>query len=249
MNVVAGTHSSAPVVSLAIWLDGKKVYSTGQALLNTSITVAPGPHQLAVQGANGARQGFTQTLSISSVGTGCQPLSTVPSENICAPTSGASGSSPIAVQSTAHMANPISYSQIWLDGIFRYQVVSASINTNVSASTGTHRLTVQTMDTGGVLAKQTIYVTVAGGQPGCTQSTADPSVTICAPTNNATVTSPVTITGSTHDSAATVVNMFVWVDGVKQWIGSGNSVNTAISMVRGMRRITVQAKDSSGRYF
>jgi Calcineurin-like phosphoesterase/Bacterial Ig domain len=250
LNVIAGTHSSAPVVSLAIWLDGKRVFNTGQGLLNTPITVAPGPHQLAVQGANGARQVFTQTLSITSVGTGCQPLSTVPSENICAPTSGASGSSPIAVQSAAHMANPVKYSQIWLDGAFRYQVASPFINTSITAATGTHRLTVQTMDTSGVLAKQTIYVTVANSQPGgCTQNTADPSVTICVPANNATLTSPVTITASARDSAATVVNMFVWVDGVKQWIGSGSSVNTALPMVSGTRRVTVQAKNSIGRYF
>jgi hypothetical protein len=249
LNIIAGTHSSAPVVSLAIWLDGKKVFNTGQAFLNTSITVAPGPHQLAVQGTNGARQVFTQTLSITSVGTGCQPLSTVPSENICTPTSGASLSSPIAVQSAAHMANPINYSQIWLDGVFRYQVARAFINTSVSTSTGPHRLTVQTMDISGVIAKQTIYVTVAGGQAGCTQNTADPSVTICSPSNNASVTSPVTITGSTRDSAATVVNMFVWVDGAKKWTVSGSSVNTSLPMAPGNRRVTVQAKDSSGRYF
>ena len=105
------------------------------------------------------------------------------------------------------------------------------------------------MDTSGVLAKQTIYVTVVGSQPGCTQNTADPSVTICLPVNNATVTSPVTITALTRDTAATVVNMFVWVDGIKQWIGSGSSVNTALPMASGTRRVTVQAKDSAGRYF
>lgn len=249
LNVVAGTHSSAPVISLAIWLDGKKLFNTGQALLNTAITVAPGVHRLAVQGMNGAKQVFTQTISIAASATGCQPMSTVPSENICRPLSGGSLSSPIPVQSAAHMANPIKYSQIWLDGLFRYQVASAVINTSVSASPGTHRLTVQTMDTSGVLAKQTIYVTVVGSQPGCTQNTADPSVTICLPVNNATVTSPVTITALTRDTAATVVNMFVWVDGIKQWIGSGSSVNTALPMASGTRRVTVQAKDSAGRYF
>lgn len=249
LNVVAGTRSSAPIVSLAIWLDGKKMFSTGQALLNTSITVAPGAHQLAVQGMNGAKQVFTQTISITATGTGCQPMSTVPSENICTPTSGASLSSPIAVQSAAHMSNPVRYSQVWIDGVFRYQVASAFINTSIAAATGTRRLTVQTMDTSGVLAKQTIYVTVAGGPPSCTQNTADPSVTICVPANNATVTSPVAITASARDGSAAVVNMFVWVDGIKQWIGSGSSINTALPMAKGTRRVTVQAKDSNGRYF
>ena len=107
----------------------------------------------------------------------------------------------------------------------------------------------QIMDTSGVLAKQTIYFTVKANPPTCTLSTADPSVTICSPANNATATSPVTITASTRNSTATVVNMFIWVDGVKQWTGSGSTVNTALPMAKGMRRMTVQARDSSGRYF
>src|SRR5581483_4755647 len=101
-------------------------------------------------GMNGAKQVFTQTISITAGATGCQPLSTVPSENICTPTSGASLSSPITVQSAAHMASPVNYSQIWIDGLFRYQVASAFINTGITTTVGTHRVTVQTMDTGGV---------------------------------------------------------------------------------------------------
>jgi len=247
LNVVAGTRSSAPLVSLAIWLDGKKAFNTGQALLNTSITASPGLHQLAVQGINGAKQVFTQTISITAAG--CPALASTPSQNICSPKNGESLATPIAVSSSAHMANPIKYSQIWLDGIFRYQVASAFIDSIVRAGAGTHRLTVQTMDTSGVLAKQTIYFTVKANPPTCTLSTADPSVTICSPANNATATSPVTITASTRNSTATVVNMFIWVDGVKQWTGSGSTVNTALPMAKGMRRMTVQARDSSGRYF
>jgi Bacterial Ig domain len=246
---VAGTTSSIPLASLAIWLDGKKIFNTGQPLLNTAIAVAPGTHVLAAQGINGAKQVFTQTISITAVAPVCQSLAAVPSENICTPANGASVSSPITVQSTANTANPIKYSQLWLDGVFRYQVASASINTSVSAASGTHRLTVQTMDASGILAKQTIYVTVAGNPPPCTLSAADPSVTICAPANNAAVTSPVTITAAPRDSAASVVNMFIWVDGVKQWQGSGGTVNTPIALAKGTRRLTVQAKDASGRYF
>jgi hypothetical protein len=43
--------------------------------------------------------------------------------------------------------------------------------------------------------------------------------------------------------------MFIWVDGVKQWTGSGGTVQTALSMAPGTRRVTVQAKDAVGRYF
>lgn len=251
LNVVAGTNSSSPIESLAIWLDGKKVFNTGQSLLNTSIPIATGAHVLAVQGINAAKQVFTQTISVTvgSVSGGCTPLSAVPSENICVPANGAGVSSPIAVQSAGHMAAAVKSSQIWLDGAFRYQAASAFINTTITAGSGSHRLTVQTIDVNNVIAKQTIFVTVGGGSSGCTPNAADPSVTICAPANGATVTSPVTITAATRDSAGAVVNMFVWVDGVKQFIGTGGTLNTSVAMAKGSRRVTVQAKDATGRYF
>jgi hypothetical protein len=248
LNVVAGTNSSSPIVSLAAWLDGIKVFSTGQALLNTSIPVTPGSHVLAVQGANGAKQTFSQTIKITALG-GCQPLTTVPSENICTPANNASVSSPFTVQSAAHMANAVKYSQIWLDGVKLYEVANASVNTSISAATGTHRLTAQSIDVTNVVTKQTVYVTVPSSSPSCTPGAADPSVTICAPAPNATIKSPVTITASTRDSAATVTNMFIWVDGVKQWSGTGGSVNTSLPLATGAHRVTVQAKDSTARYF
>jgi hypothetical protein len=43
--------------------------------------------------------------------------------------------------------------------------------------------------------------------------------------------------------------MFIWLDGVKRWIGTGGSVKTALSMTVGTHRITVQAEDSLKRYF
>jgi hypothetical protein len=63
------------------------------------------------------------------------------------------------------------------------------------------------------------------------------------------VKSPVSIVGGARDSAATVTNMFIWVDGVKQWTGSGGTVNTSLPLPVGTHRLTLQAKDSAGRYF
>jgi hypothetical protein len=170
MTVTAGINSSSPIVSLAAWLDGTKVFSTGQALLNTSIPVTSGSHVLAVQGTNGAKQTFTQTINITGPG-GCQPLTTVPSENICSPANNASVSSPFTVQSAAKMANAVKYSQIWLDGVKVYEVASASVNTPLSAAAGTHRLTAQSIDVTNVVTKQAVYVTVYSSSPSCTPGT------------------------------------------------------------------------------
>ena len=253
-NIVAGTTSSSPVISVTVWVDGSKVFGSSSSQVNTKVTMSSGTHHIAVQGTNAAQQNFSQTVSVTQPPSGpppsCQPSATAPSENICIPANNSSVASPFGVQAAANMSNPVSYSQIWLDGAKVYQVNSTNVNTSIGAAAGTHRLTVQTIDIKNTVAKQTIYVTVpSNSPPPCTLSTADPSVTICIPAANSGVTSPVNIVAGTTDSAATVTNLYVWVDGVKQWSGSGNSLNTSLPMSLGTRRVTVQAKDSSGRLF
>jgi hypothetical protein len=253
-NILAGTNSSNPVVSLSLWLDGTKVYTTTSSILNTNVTMSAGTHQVIVQGLNGANQTFKQTIIVSVASSGpppsCQPSPTGPSENICTPIGNSSLSSPFTVQAGANMVNPVTYSQIWLDGAKIYQVIGPTVNTSVSAAPGTHRLTVQSLDTSNLVTKQTIYVTVSSNSPPpCTLRPIDPSVTICAPATNSTVTSPVNIVAGTTDSVSPVTNMYVWVDGVKQWTSSGGALSTSLPMPTGTRRVTVQAKDASGRYF
>ena len=253
-SIVAGTNSSNPVVSLSLWLDGAKVYATNSAVLNTNVTMSGGTHRIIVQGLNGANQIFTQTISVTvSTSTppgSCQPVPTIPSVNICVPAANSSLSSPFTVQSAANMANPVSNSQIWLDGAKVYQVNSSSVNTSVSTVAGTHRLTVQSLDTSNALTKQTIYVTVSSNSiTPCTLSPIDPSVTICAPAPNSTVTSPVNISAGSTESAATVTNLYIWVDGVKQWTSYGGTLNASLPISNGVHRVVVQAKDSTGHYF
>jgi hypothetical protein len=61
--------------------------------------------------------------------------------------------------------------------------------------------------------------------------------------------SPVNITAGSTDNSAPVVNMFVWIDGIKRWTAAGNTVNVSLPLSPGTRRLTVQARDSLGRYF
>ena len=64
-NIVAGSNSSVPIVSLSIWLDGKKVYGTPSALLNTNLTIPSGTHFLTVQAINGANQIANQKITLA----------------------------------------------------------------------------------------------------------------------------------------------------------------------------------------
>jgi hypothetical protein len=74
----------------------------------------------------------------------------------------------------------------------------------------------------------------------CTLKTTDPSVTICTPAPNATVTSPVHVVAGTT-SSKTVTLVQIYVDGVKAAQVSGNTIDKSVSMAAGTRRVTVQA--------
>jgi hypothetical protein len=179
----------------------------------------------------------------------CPQSATDPSVTICAPKSGATVSSPVTIVAGTNSSAPLVSLAIWVDGKKVFNTGQALLNTSVPLLPGTHQVSVQGINGLKQVFTQTIYVNVNSTTPPCALSSADPSVTICTPAPNATVKSPVAIVAGSRDSSAAVTNMFIWVDGVKQWTGSGGTVQTALSMAPGTRRVTVQAKDAVGRYF
>jgi len=82
----------------------------------------------------------------------------------------------------------------------------------------------------------------------CALSSLSPSVTICTPQNNATVTSPVKLSAGSTDTKI-VSYMQLYVDGVKQLTAPGGTLNTSVTLAAGSHRLTVQAKDSAGTLF
>src|SRR5205085_2435797 len=87
------------------------------------------------------------------------------------------------------------------------------------------------------------YMT-SGSTPPCTLNSTSPSVTICTPANNATVSSPVHIVAGSTDSRP-VQTMQVYVDGALKFTGSGGTLDTTVIMAGGARRLTVQAYDGT----
>jgi hypothetical protein len=83
---------------------------------------------------------------------------------------------------------------------------------------------------------------------GCPISTVSPSVTICSPTNNSSVASPVKIAAGTTDTS-TVYLMQIYVDGSKKYEVSGSTINTSVTMTAGTHRITVHAYSRANNIF
>ena len=85
----------------------------------------------------------------------------------------------------------------------------------------------------------------------CTLNQTDPSVTICAPANGATVTSPVNVVAGTH-SSKTVSSIWVYLDtnSTPSYKASGvTSINTNITVPTGTHKIIVKAWNSAGTLF
>lgn len=182
----------------------------------------------------------------------CTLDTTSPSVTICTPNDGASVTSPVnIVAGTTDNASTVSFLQIYVDGTKQYQVNGGQLNTSLAMSSGTHRVTVQAKDGAGTIFKKTINITVGSGGGGtgpCTLNTANPSVTICAPADGATVESPVNIVAGTTDSNK-VTTMKVYIDGIAQYSTSSNQLSTSLSLTNGTHRIAVQAWDSAKQVF
>jgi phospholipase C len=175
-----------------------------------------------------------------------------PSVTICTPTNGVTVTSPVnIVAGTTDNSSTVSFLQIYIDGAKQYQVSGNQLNTSLALSTGSHRMTVQAQDAAGTIFKSTINITVGTGSGGgpCTLSTTNPSVTICAPGDGATVTSPVNVVAGTTDSN-TVTKMEIYLDGVGVYGVAANQLNASIPISSsGTHRVAVQAWDNIGQVF
>ncbi len=97
----------------------------------------------------------------------CTPNPNNQTVTICAPASGASNlTSPVNVIAETTDSNNVTLLQIYLDGVGVYHTASGSLNTNVTMTTGTHRLTVQATDSTKTIFKTTENITVGTGTTG-----------------------------------------------------------------------------------
>jgi hypothetical protein len=70
--------------------------------------------------------------------------------NICLPTSGSSVSSPVLVEATATVTGTIAHTQLWVDGVKKYNAAgSTTLITSVSLTAGIHRFAVVAKNTAG----------------------------------------------------------------------------------------------------
>jgi hypothetical protein len=77
---------------------------------------------------------------------------------------------PVSVQAAATDSNGIAYTQVYVDGVKKYEVKSGSVSTSLNMSAGYHRIAVQAKDKLGNIGKSVVYVNVSTTSSGDTSS-------------------------------------------------------------------------------
>lgn len=244
-QAIAGTSVSTGGVTMQTDSAGR--YTLGSLTPNT-YSVSAAASSYASQSLNTTvKSGFSEQLNfyLSSATSTCAASSATPSVTICSPADNSSVTSPARVLAAAKSDYSIPYMQLYLDGAKVFQSNGSELDTSLSLPDGKRRLTVQTKDASGAVLKQTIYVTVGSAPPATCQAGTLSSVTICSPANNASAASPVRIIARA-DSANPISYMQLYVDGVKLATIFAKAIDQSFPMAAGKRRVTVQARESTG---
>jgi hypothetical protein len=160
LQITAGTTNLNPVSYVQLYVDG--VYQTTQTggILSTSTSLAPGAHRITVQAKDFTGLLFKQTLNVTVNVAACTPNPLSPSVTICSPQANAKVSSPVSVVAVSTNVLLVSWMQLYADGVKTTQQAGGSLNASATLAAGSHRLTVQSVDSKGAVVKQTVYITV-----------------------------------------------------------------------------------------
>jgi PKD repeat protein len=161
------------------------------------------------------------------------------SVTISSPANNATVSSPMALSATATSSAPINSVQVYVDGVLAYQQTSATLNTNLTLSAGTHQIAVKGWNTSGGNFVSTITVSVSAVLPPVAKLALNPSVGIA----------PVTVTaataGSSAPSGSIASTSLDFGDGTVAWVAAGGSASH-IYTAAGTYKVTATVTDNLG---
>jgi len=171
-----------------------------------------------------------------------------PSVTSCQPTDNAYLRSPVRiVANTTDTAAPVTSVQVYVDHKLIKSVHARSLDTQVPLSLGQRLITVKAWDAAGRNVSTIRRVNIYSGTPGQVCSAAINSLTICAPPQNASVSSPVRVLAAAYDDLA-LTTIQVYIDHQLVFRDhSANYVDHSFALAAGTHSITVKSFDTSGR--
>lgn len=163
VQVLAAGYSPNSITRLELWVDGVKRHQVHGDRMETSLSAAMGSHRVTAVAVEPGGAYYKHAVNIT-VSDGSSPGSCSAAPNsvsICAPAEQATVASPVRILAAVHSSAGISFTQVYLDGVKKYEVPSSSVDTSLPMSPGKRRLTVQAREKSGIYLKKTIYITVS----------------------------------------------------------------------------------------
>ena len=154
VHINAGTNASAGTKQMQIFVDGVSKPPVYASAIDSSVAMTNGTRRLTVQAQLKDGSYVKKTIYVT-VGTAQTSGITMTS-----PVNGSTVANPVAVKATASSTVAISFIELWVDGVKKLQVTGNTMNTTVTLTSGSHRITTQARDANGIYYKASATITV-----------------------------------------------------------------------------------------
>jgi hypothetical protein len=186
----------------------------------------------------------------------CRISTTDRSVTVCRPSDGAAGSSPVRIISHAASLATVNSTQVYLDGKLAFRVSGKDVDTKLPLLPGNHHLTVKSWIQSENFSNQFFFsaITQPGTNPPPCSASADRTVNICSPGQNADLTSPIPVVAAAR-SIAHITSMQIYLDHTLVFRATNPSpantevIETDVPAPHGAHTLSVKAWDSTGRNF
>ncbi len=233
VDIRANAVSGHPITGWHVYVDNTDSFTGGATTdLVASIPMSPGAHTVIIRAWDSTGANGDQTLKVTAAASSI-------TVNVSSPGNGATVSSPATIQASATSPNTITGWHVYVDSTDVFTGGQTdSISPSLPLAPGPHTLVIRAWDSSGADASQTLSVNAVEGI----------SVTATAPSNGATVSSPVAVQASAS-SGNPITGWHIYVDSVDSFsAGAVNSINASLAMSNGPHTLVIRAWDSSGAF-
>jgi hypothetical protein len=167
---------------------------------------------------------------------------------VCSPAAGSTGNAPVAINASATGGSfPIVAMKAYIDGTQVSATQTNTMRSSVSKAAGNHQLAVNAWDSNDKVYQTIVNFTV-GGTAACSVPTSA-GIHICAPTQGATVTSPVAISAAANGGTAKISAMKAYIDGKQVAVSTNGAISGSAVEAVGTHNLTVNAWNTVGKLF
>ncbi len=168
--------------------------------------------------------------------------------HVCAPASGSTVPSPVAINSAASGGSfPIVAIKAYIDGTQVAATETNTMRTSVAKAAGNHQLAVNAWDSNDKVYQTIVNFTV-GSSTACSAPTTA-GVRICKPAAGSTVTSPVAISAAANGGTAKISAMKAYIDNKLVASSSTGTLSGSAPEAAGTHHVVVNAWNTAGKLF